>query len=171
MRKFDVKEHKITDDARLEIVTWEGGQVDYTVSIADRPTGHVHTVSFDQRVADEVAKLLASPKDVGEPHYDDKEPSHHRVDRGGAWLFGAGYCRSAARAGFVPGYRDFYLGFRLAKEFKMKQTKYIDMALRGGSWCSDTRYCRSAFRDWSDPGRRLNNGGFRLAKEIKNEAD
>ena len=52
----------------------------------------------------------------------------------------------------------------------MKQTKYIDMALRGGSWCSDARYCRSAFRDhWSDPGRRYRYLGFRLAKETKNE--
>jgi len=119
VRKFDVKEHTITDDARLEIVTWEGGQVDYTVSIADRPTGHVHTVSFDQRAADEVAKLLTPPKDVGEPHYDDKEPSHHRALRGGAWFIDAGFCRSAYRHYLNdPGDRFTYLGFRIAKELK-----------------------------------------------------
>jgi len=115
VRKFDVQEHTITDDARLEIVTWEGGQVDYTVSIADRPTGHVHTVSFDQRVADEVAKLLTPPKDVGEQHYDDKEPSHHLVYRGGAWFNDAGLCRSAFRYGYDPGRRHYALGFRVAK--------------------------------------------------------
>jgi hypothetical protein len=118
MRKFDVKEHTITDDARLEIVTWEGGQVDYTVSIADRTTGHVHTVSFDQRVADEVAKLLASPKDIGEQHCVDKDLNSFMLLRGGGWSYDAWGCRSAFRGRNDPGDRSHDLGFRLAKEIK-----------------------------------------------------
>ena len=119
MRKFDVKEHTITDDARLEIVTWEGGQVDYTVTITDRTTGHVHAASFDQREADEVAKLLTPPKDIGEQHHDDNKSSHYMVIRGGAWIIVAGYCRSAFRDDREdPGHRFYDLGFRLAKEIK-----------------------------------------------------
>ena len=37
-----------------------------------------------------------------------------RVLRGGGWLNGARYCRSARRAGDEPGYRYFNLGFRVA---------------------------------------------------------
>ena len=37
-----------------------------------------------------------------------------RVGRGGGWLSDAGLCRSAARLGDTPGFRIFYLGFRLA---------------------------------------------------------
>jgi len=36
-----------------------------------------------------------------------------RVFRGGSWFSNASYCRSANRSGFVPGFRDNFLGFRL----------------------------------------------------------
>jgi formylglycine-generating enzyme required for sulfatase activity len=36
-----------------------------------------------------------------------------RVFRGGGWYGDAGFLRSARRSGFVPGGRDFNLGFRL----------------------------------------------------------
>ena len=38
-----------------------------------------------------------------------------RVRRGGGWYSDAGRCRSADRNGFEPSYRDFNLGFRLAR--------------------------------------------------------
>jgi formylglycine-generating enzyme required for sulfatase activity len=38
-----------------------------------------------------------------------------RVIRGGGWGFGAVRCRSAFRIRYEPGYRDGYLGFRLAR--------------------------------------------------------
>jgi formylglycine-generating enzyme required for sulfatase activity len=37
-----------------------------------------------------------------------------RVDRGGSWSSILRCCRSVDRAGFAPGYRNNYLGFRLA---------------------------------------------------------
>ena len=37
-----------------------------------------------------------------------------RVLRGGSWIGGAGYCRSACRYGSTPGYRGSDLGFRVA---------------------------------------------------------
>jgi formylglycine-generating enzyme required for sulfatase activity len=51
------------------------------------------------------------------------EQGSNRVFRGGSWIDGAGYCRSAYRAGFEPGLRHGYLGFRLARD---------------GAWPSDT---------------------------------
>ncbi len=38
----------------------------------------------------------------------------YRVLRGGGWCYDARRCRSANRRGFVPGFRDNGLGFRLA---------------------------------------------------------
>ena len=43
------------------------------------------------------------------------ERGSSRVDRGGSWGGQAGLCRSAFRAGFVPGSRWSYLGFRVAR--------------------------------------------------------
>ncbi|HTA31535.1 MAG TPA: formylglycine-generating enzyme family protein, partial [Candidatus Cybelea sp.] len=37
-----------------------------------------------------------------------------RVYRGGSWTSPSGYCRSASRGRNVPGFRNNYLGFRLA---------------------------------------------------------
>lgn len=39
-----------------------------------------------------------------------------RVLRGGSWFISAGYCRSANRRYFAPGYRYGYLGFRLLRK-------------------------------------------------------
>ncbi|MCP4625680.1 MAG: formylglycine-generating enzyme family protein [bacterium] len=49
---------------------------------------------------------------------DTKDPTgpqsgSERVDRGGGWSSSASSCRSAFRNGRSPGYRGFYLGFRL----------------------------------------------------------
>src|SRR5690606_36702728 len=41
-------------------------------------------------------------------------PGSIRVIRGGSWNFGAEYCRSAARGGSSPDYRNRNLGFRVA---------------------------------------------------------
>ena len=51
------------------------------------------------------------------PATDPKGPSSgsYRVVRGGSWLLGARYCRSALRDGYDPGYRGGSLGFRLAR--------------------------------------------------------
>jgi formylglycine-generating enzyme required for sulfatase activity len=38
-----------------------------------------------------------------------------RATRGGCWNGGAGYCRAAFRGRAAPSYRDFGLGFRLAR--------------------------------------------------------
>ena len=40
-----------------------------------------------------------------------------RVDRGGAWLGGASYLRSADRDGYAPSYRGGSLGFRCLRSF------------------------------------------------------
>jgi formylglycine-generating enzyme required for sulfatase activity len=37
-----------------------------------------------------------------------------RVGRGGSWGSVAGFCRSADRDGFYPGFRGYGLGFRVA---------------------------------------------------------
>jgi formylglycine-generating enzyme required for sulfatase activity len=43
------------------------------------------------------------------------ESGSARVFRGGSWLYGAEYCRSAFRGRYDPGYRGSVLGFRLAR--------------------------------------------------------
>ncbi len=50
------------------------------------------------------------------PAVDPEGPSSgsSRVGRGGGWDYGARYCRSAYRSIFSPGYRDYFLGFRVA---------------------------------------------------------
>lgn len=42
----------------------------------------------------------------------------NRVYRGGSWIVGAQYARSAFRSGSPPDYRDFNLGFRPARDLK-----------------------------------------------------
>ena len=44
------------------------------------------------------------------------ESGSNRVVRGGSWSSVAGNCRSACRVGFVPGHRNFFLGFRLSRK-------------------------------------------------------
>jgi formylglycine-generating enzyme required for sulfatase activity len=51
------------------------------------------------------------------------EQGSYRVIRGGCWFDDAGYCRSAYRRYWLPGYRYYSLGFRLARD---------------GAWPSDT---------------------------------
>ena len=41
-----------------------------------------------------------------------------KINRGGAWDSAAGFCRSACRRAWLPGYRDGFIGFRLAKSIK-----------------------------------------------------
>jgi len=49
---------------------------------------------------------------VDDPHCSSGAP--FRVIRGGSWLQDAEYCRSAARHGKIPLYRDVDVGFRVA---------------------------------------------------------
>jgi len=51
------------------------------------------------------------------PQYNPSGPESGsaRVIRGGGWYLDAGFCRSAYRNAFVPGYRNAHLGFRLAR--------------------------------------------------------
>ena len=48
---------------------------------------------------------------------DPQGPSSgsYRVNRGGGWINGAGFCRSALRRHDSPGNRGGYLGFRLLR--------------------------------------------------------
>ncbi len=50
------------------------------------------------------------------PTDDPKGPDSGsgRVHRGGGWNSGAGWCQSASRWAYTPGYRSFPLGFRVA---------------------------------------------------------
>lgn len=50
--------------------------------------------------------------DGGSAWIDDPRGSA-RVVRGGTWYGDARYCRAAYRRGNEPGYRSFFLGFRL----------------------------------------------------------
>jgi formylglycine-generating enzyme required for sulfatase activity len=43
--------------------------------------------------------------------------NNYRVLRGGSWRYLALYCRSAVRNGIAPGYRYYYIGFRLALSY------------------------------------------------------
>jgi formylglycine-generating enzyme required for sulfatase activity len=48
-----------------------------------------------------------------------KKSEHtYRIWRGGGWSYDAGYCRSAYRDSWRPGFRVDGLGFRIAKEIK-----------------------------------------------------
>jgi formylglycine-generating enzyme required for sulfatase activity len=58
--------------------------------------------NYDEAPTDERAWIL-------EPRGAD------RVIRGGSWFSGARYCRAANRGSFTPGYRDYDVGFRLAR--------------------------------------------------------
>ncbi len=44
------------------------------------------------------------------------ETGRYRVRRGGAWDGGAQYARSAVRYNYSPGYRSYYVGFRLLRQ-------------------------------------------------------
>ena len=46
-----------------------------------------------------------------------------RVNRGGAWLNDAGFCRAAYRGRYTPDYRSIYLGFRLLAERQVRRFK------------------------------------------------
>ncbi len=48
-------------------------------------------------------------------NYAGPETGSTRVVRGGGWFGDANYCRSAFRYSFASGYRNFNLGFRLAR--------------------------------------------------------
>jgi formylglycine-generating enzyme required for sulfatase activity len=52
-----------------------------------------------------------------EPQHNPSGPEQgsYRVIRGGSWILDAGDCRSAVRDHWLPGHRDYYLGFRLAR--------------------------------------------------------
>ena len=41
----------------------------------------------------------------------------HRILRGGAWIYGAAYCRSANRNIGSPDAREAYIGFRLQRAY------------------------------------------------------
>jgi formylglycine-generating enzyme required for sulfatase activity len=47
-----------------------------------------------------------------------KQGQPHQVSRGGSWLNLARYCRAANRYRRVPGFRNLYLGLRLARRLK-----------------------------------------------------
>jgi len=44
------------------------------------------------------------------------ESGQHRVVRGGSWFVESWYLRSSYRGGDEPGYSDYFLGFRCARE-------------------------------------------------------
>lgn len=46
---------------------------------------------------------------------EGKESPHFRIFRGGSWVSDPEDCRSAFRNWARPGYRDYYLGFRVAR--------------------------------------------------------
>jgi formylglycine-generating enzyme required for sulfatase activity len=49
---------------------------------------------------------------------DPKGPSRgsYKVVRGGGWYFYAESCRSACRNSYLPGYKEFFIGFRVARD-------------------------------------------------------
>ena len=51
---------------------------------------------------------------VEESGPEGPEEGADRVLRGGSWFYDAGYCRSAYRDHYGPGYRARFIGFRLA---------------------------------------------------------
>jgi sulfatase modifying factor 1 len=54
-----------------------------------------------------------APND-GRAWIDSPERGTYRVARGGGWYFDAQYCRTVRRNYWLPGFRNFDLGFRLA---------------------------------------------------------
>ena len=49
------------------------------------------------------------------PEYRDSSADPARVLRGGSWDSSPLYCRSASRNGGLPSYRNYYVGFRVAR--------------------------------------------------------
>jgi formylglycine-generating enzyme required for sulfatase activity len=66
-----------------------------------------------------------------EEYYRTSPPEHPpgpsvgsaRVLRGGSWHLDASFCRSAYRYRFVPAYRSYFLGFRLARSLSGKSSE------------------------------------------------
>ena len=71
--------------------------------------------SFASRVREELIRLPAGkPCCMLSEISALTQTSGHLAFRGGGWSNFAGYCRSARRDYFVPGFRYYYLGFRVA---------------------------------------------------------
>ena len=66
-----------------------------------------------ERVQDRYAADYYSSSPVSDPQ--GPSSGAYRVYRGGSWYGYPRYCRAASRHGNSPGYRSYYLGFRLAR--------------------------------------------------------
>lgn len=64
---------------------------------------------------DQFSICLLNAGDLTDPVLEDLANGTSRVCRGGRWGDDAKDCRSAAREGNEPSYRDYFLGFRLAR--------------------------------------------------------
>lgn len=84
----------------------------------------------------------------------------NRVLRGGFWVNGGRFCRSALRDGYEPGLRVSNVGFRPVLK-KMTPNTPPNRVLRGGSWFSIAGFCRSAYRSSTVPDGRSRSCGFR----------
>ena len=54
------------------------------------------------------------PGEVCDPEGSPK--GSYRIVRGGGWYFYGDSCRSACRNSYQPGYKEFFVGFRLARD-------------------------------------------------------
>ncbi len=82
-----------------------------------------------------------------------------RLLRGGSWLNGPWWVRSASHDRDWPTARSSFVGFRLAGP----KTELKSRTLRGGSWNYRPRWVCSVSRGRNRPTVRISNVGFRLA--------
>lgn len=94
--------------------------------------------------------------------------STNRDLRGGSWLDDQLRARAACRAGYRPGYRNNFMGFRVACDVEPEPEREPSNVLRGGSWLGAQDLARAAARRHAPPDYRYDRVGFRVVCDSSN---
>ncbi len=117
--KYHAEGYKYAGSDRLKDVGWfadnsEGGTKPVGLKYANQLGLHDMSGNVDEWCEDDWHGNYDGAPNHGTAWLDYPQRGSLRVVRGGDWLRSARRCRVAFRNLISPGFRDFYLGFRLA---------------------------------------------------------